>query len=377
MGFNPQLPNKYLGTDKTITFFVTRTRSPTGADYRQPETGRNYPLGCVWQTGKDPSTGIQGDLWMLSKIVANVAYWVQIASGVTPSGGILTISDSLNTLVYPSGSGNVQIEGTAGEIDVVADPANNKVILSLPGGGGAIDSINVQAATVPGVDPVEPDADGLMTVNGAVVANHSVPIESRTRALNTYNIEAQYGTVAASTDGTKVGLLAMDSASFGVDAVGFTTLKGANTCAFLRLASGTLANVTGDGTNYTVVFDTSVFDVHNDCTSTTFTAPFTGLYYLQSHLGSQVPNASGTTMIGSNIVTTARIIGGDTFPTREACTGFFGINGVISLNTSGIVMMTAGDTAEVHVFAFNGTKTTNLIGSTPGLQVFFAGYRIA
>lgn len=77
--FNPLNPTKFLGTNKYITFFVTRNRQPTGADYRQPETGTLYSVGTVWQVGKDPTTGVEGELWMLSKIVANVAYWVVIS----------------------------------------------------------------------------------------------------------------------------------------------------------------------------------------------------------------------------------------------------------------------------------------------------------
>lgn len=224
--YNPKLPTKHVGTDKYITFFVSRNRSPTGADYRQPETGTLYSIGTVWQVSKNPTTGTEGDLWMLSKIVANVGYWVQIASGVVPTAGILTLSDTLGTLVYPTVAGNIQLYGNSGQIDIVSDPANNRIVFSLPGGSGAIDSVQVQAATAPGVNPVLPDGTGLITVNGAVVANHSVPIETRSRALNAYNVEVQYSTSSASTDATKVGLAAFKSSQFSVDSTGFVSLSG-------------------------------------------------------------------------------------------------------------------------------------------------------
>ncbi len=98
--------------------------------------------------------------------------------------------------------------------------------VSLTGGGLAVDSFQVQANTAPGVNPVSPDAGGLVTVSGAVVANHSVVLETRSRALNAYNLEIQYATSAAATDATKSGVAHFNSAHFSVDANGFVSLTG-------------------------------------------------------------------------------------------------------------------------------------------------------
>jgi hypothetical protein len=172
-GLSPNNPRDYVGPNVALNTVVTRNRAPTGADYRQPETGKLYPFNTFWLVGKNPTTGIQGDLWYLSKIVSNIAYWIQL---------------------------------------------NAASALSL--------SVQVQAATAPGVNPVLPTAGGLYTINGAAVANHSVPIETRTRALNTFNIEAQYAASSTTTDGTKSGLAHFDSASFDVDANGFVQITG-------------------------------------------------------------------------------------------------------------------------------------------------------
>lgn len=72
---SPLNPTKYLGPNVYQACVVSRPRAPLGSDYRQPETGKLYPIGSVWQVGKDPSTGTEGDLYMLSMIVANVATW--------------------------------------------------------------------------------------------------------------------------------------------------------------------------------------------------------------------------------------------------------------------------------------------------------------
>ena len=53
--------------------------------------------------------------------------------------------------------------------------------------------------------------------------------------------------------------------------------------AFLALVATTIVNVTGDGTAYTVVYDTEVFDQGGDFDGTsTFTAPVTGKYRLEA-----------------------------------------------------------------------------------------------
>ncbi len=126
--FNPKNPTKFRGTDKNITFFVTRKRRPTGADYRQPETGNLYSVGTVWQIGKDPTTGLEGDLWMLSKIVANVAYWIEVSGG--GGAGLVnefTTDDALTVL--PDALGNVNVFGL-GETSTQGDVANTIGILS-------------------------------------------------------------------------------------------------------------------------------------------------------------------------------------------------------------------------------------------------------
>lgn len=99
--------------------------------------------------------------------------------------------------------------------------------VQLNGGGIAATSFDVQANTAPGTDPVVPTAAGLVTVNGAAVANHSVVLESRSRAANAYNLEIQYATSAAATDATKSGVAHFDSTDFSVDANGFVALAGA------------------------------------------------------------------------------------------------------------------------------------------------------
>lgn len=108
--------------------------------------------------------------------------------------------------------------------DLAAFDVDANGFVQLNGGGIAATSFDIQANTVPGTDPVVPTAAGVVTVNGAAVANHSVVLETRSRAANAYNLEVQYATSAASTDATKSGVSHFYSGGFSVDANGFVTI---------------------------------------------------------------------------------------------------------------------------------------------------------
>lgn len=104
---SPHGPTKYLGPSTWSPAVVLRYREPTGADYRQPETGKLYPLNTFWILGKDPTNGAEGDVWYLSKIVANVAYWIDITSLVA----IETVDGNSGTATPVAN--NINIVGTA------------------------------------------------------------------------------------------------------------------------------------------------------------------------------------------------------------------------------------------------------------------------
>src|ERR1700692_3536001 len=88
-GLSPKGPTDYRGPNVYLSIVVTRNREPTGADYRQPETGKLYAYGTIWIIGKDPTTGVQGDFWYLALIASNVAYWVKLGSAA--SGPIFSV----------------------------------------------------------------------------------------------------------------------------------------------------------------------------------------------------------------------------------------------------------------------------------------------
>jgi hypothetical protein len=106
---SPINPTKYLGPNQYLGVVVIRNRQPTNADVFQPETGKYYLIGTVWQVGKDPTTGTQGQLYMLSKIVSNLGYWVLISSGGI---SLETFVTNIAGPVSPDGSGEVFVNAS-------------------------------------------------------------------------------------------------------------------------------------------------------------------------------------------------------------------------------------------------------------------------
>jgi hypothetical protein len=129
---------------------------------------------------------------------------------------------------------------------------------------------------------------------------------------------------------------------------------------FRATPSGTLTNVTGDGTEYTVVFATEAFDVGSDFDGTsTYTAPVTGLYCFTTYV-----SWSGSTAF-SSVIAQFDINGANEYllDLRDPSVATGGTN-----NHSGgsfYINLTAADTVTVVATASGGAKTVDIItGST-------------
>lgn len=143
VGIPANNPTKYLGPFVSLVSIVSRNRAPTSADIRQGNSGTYYPIGSVWIVSKDPTTGTEGDMYWLSKITANVAYWLQISNGdsaiatihtpdgndVVPSSGVvnflsgsgMTITGSSNNVTFVSSGGGVDWNEVSGTTQALAE----------------------------------------------------------------------------------------------------------------------------------------------------------------------------------------------------------------------------------------------------------------
>jgi len=145
------------------------------------------------------------------------------------------------------------------------------------------------------------------------------------------------------------------------------------TPAFLAVLNSDISNVTGDGTAYTVVWDTEVFDQNSDFDGTsTFTAPVTGRYLFSWGLTMDALTAGMTVMYG-NLVTSNR-----SYTVFQCDPGSFrSTNDEVGLCFELLCDMDASDTASVQFNVQNGTKVVDLItNGSADTYNFWSGYLV-
>lgn len=221
---SPIQPTKYKGSTVYLANIVVRNRRPTSADYKQPETGKNYVLFTGWQVGKDPTTGNEGELWFLSKIVSNQATWIMLN---TSSGGPLIAVGVPNgdTPINPDANGLINFTSTGGTITITGSA-----------GGLGLQDINFELATAQAQtfvtdvnSPAVPAVGVLNVVGGYTSVNNANGIRTNgSSGGNTLTIQLTNrlkGTVTTS-DATPTTLVSftLSSANLGAS-MGVCTLE--------------------------------------------------------------------------------------------------------------------------------------------------------
>ncbi len=148
---------------------------------------------------------------------------------------------------------------------------------------------------------------------------------------------------------------------------------------FYAYVSSDIPNVTGDGTVYNIIFNTTLFDQNSNFnTSTgTFTAPVTGLYQFNYTI------KIGNIGVAHNVFYSSVTVSG----TSSGIYQLFDINPSLVRDTANkcalsgpvTIKMTANDTIVVKVAVNSGTKTITVVGSSPsgtGEQCSFSGFLI-
>jgi hypothetical protein len=131
--------------------------------------------------------------------------------------------------------------------------------------------------------------------------------------------------------------------------------------AFFAWLSSGVADVTGDTTAYTIIYDTEVFDQNSDFDLSTsiFTAPVTGKYQFDGQLSytvdTSVPTSGSWTILTSNLtIRFCRLLGATD------------ISQTTSRSGSVICDLDAADTAKL-VFQLNGsTKAVDMVAASSG-----------
>lgn len=253
-----------VSTSNAITTVQWRAVAPivvSSVDPASPLTASAdyaYPIGQTWVNSAGDNYFV-----MVANPTATTGYWIQLSSGTTgvdlfalqtgttpigpDSNGIVTF----NGAVVAAGTHPIRTDGTASTTmtlevqtsQAIAAADATKIGLSnfnsahfsvdstgfvgLVGGGQAVDSIAVDAATAPGTNPVAPNSSGIITVTGGQVATGTIGtnvIRTNSLAANTYTTQIQRSTAVAATDVTKNGVSHFNSAQFTVDANAFVSL---------------------------------------------------------------------------------------------------------------------------------------------------------
>lgn len=178
----------------------------------------SYPIGQTW------CDNIANDYYvMISNPTDTTGYWVKLSAGTQ---GADFLQGNSGGPVGPDADGIINVIGQTGQIDVVGTPLNNTLTISLTGGSEAIDSVQVDAFTAPGTNPVLPTAAGLITVTGSQVVAGTNPVRTNSLAANTYAVQVQRSQAIAAADVTKIGLCNFNSSQFSVDSTGFVSSTG-------------------------------------------------------------------------------------------------------------------------------------------------------
>lgn len=145
------------------------------------------------------------------------------------------------------------------------------------------------------------------------------------------------------------------------------------TPVFIARRTSTVSNVTGDGTQYTIIFDTADANVGSayDTATGVFTPPDTDNYILMFCVETGDIGAAHTLMdlkISTGSGQVAHGFYGNPFV--NAVSGRFQVSQCVAMN------ITASDTVSVSFTVSNGTKIVDVIGAAT-YETWFAGYRLS
>jgi len=136
--------------------------------------------------------------------------------------------------------------------------------------------------------------------------------------------------------------------------------------SFMAYNPANVANVTGDGTAYTII-PTEEFDVGGNFNAATgvFTAPIAGKYVFGMSGDMYNNNINHANSIF--IATTAYVYSANFYK-------WYNLDTDLSNSCEVLANMAAGDTCSFACFSYNSTKTVGVQGAAAGSQTFVYGY---
>jgi hypothetical protein len=299
--------------------------------------------------------------------------------------------------------------------DTIADSYVTDAGTAIPSGGilnvlggagvgtvGAGNSLTINAETITSVatdvGTAVPDAAGLLRVLGGlnvntagagnvVTVNVDDPGEGVVQSSATGVFSASKGNDGEVLIGSTGGAPAWSTITAGlgisiVNATNSITISSPNLaptaiCNFRAYMAADKLNVTGDGTVYTIPFDTEWLDIGNDFDTATgiFTAPLKGIYCFIGNIYCQ------DDILGHNTAETKILIAG-TYPQANAQNNINPVPIIDNSNAytflaSATTLMDVGDTARLTVQISGGAKNVDIIAIKTYIRSWFGGFLLA
>ena len=241
-GANPQIPTSFVTDSGTAVPLFNVLEILGGANITTSASGNTITISstlgqAVESINVDAATPPGTDPVLPSGTGVLTITGAQVGSGVVGANVIRTNSLAANSFTIEIQRTNAVVASDSTKNGVAHFNSSDFTIdasgfVSIAGASGSINFIGTQTGT----NPIGPNAGGLVTINGAVVAAGTNPVRSDGTGVNTMAIEVQTSQAIAAADATKIGLSNFDSSSFAVAATGFVTLS----------TSGVGKTITGD-----------------------------------------------------------------------------------------------------------------------------------